>query len=148
MSRPHIILVHGAHHGPFHLETLAARLRNSPFFYHVRVPQLPSAKAEAPVQAFEADVEAIEAVFKAAAAEGASEIYPVFHSYASVPGFDAIARLSAEVRARIKRTVLIAAFVLEKETSPTTASQGQVAPWAELRVCRLSSVISGDYLFR
>lgn len=138
MNRPHIILVHGAHHGPSHLETLAACLRNSSYFYHVRVPQQPWAKAEAPIQALEADVATIEAELETAAAEGASEIYPVFHSHASVPGFDAIARLSAEVRARIKRTVLIAAFVLQKGTSPTTASQGRVAPWAEFNVCGLS----------
>lgn len=136
-----IVLIHGAFHTPYHLQTLAALLRAPPYDFTVRVPQLPSSSPRPPSQSFDADVATIKATIEEAALEGHScNVVPVFHSYASAPGFDAIASLRPETRKQIKRVVLIAAFVLRKGTSLTTDTNGAVAPWAErkVRVCVLS----------
>jgi hypothetical protein len=135
MAKSQIVLVHGAFHSPYHMEPLASLLRASPYNYTVRVPQLPSSAEKSPTQSFEADVATIKTTIEEAALDGDfPDIVPVFHSYASSPGFDAIASLRPEVKKQIKRVVLIAAFVLPKGSSLTSNTNGEVAPWAERRV--------------
>lgn len=135
-TEPQIVLVHGAFHTPYHLEPLAALLRAPPYCYTVRVPQLLSASPTPPSKSFDSDVATIKIAIEDAAQEGGScDIVPVFHSYASVPGFDAIACLSPETRRKIKRVVLIASFVLPKGTSLTTNTNGELASWVERKVC-------------
>lgn len=133
MSKPHFVLVHGAFHRAWHLQSLVERLEKAG--YPVSTLDLPSVNqdiAKVPREGgLRADVDAVKAVIEEAALNSA-QIILVFHSYGGVPGGEAAAELSEAAKEKVQRLVYMCAFVIEQGTAVTTASKGQVAPWAAL----------------
>ncbi|KAH9828055.1 alpha/beta hydrolase [Teratosphaeria destructans] len=128
MSRPHIVLVHGAYHQSWHWHLLKSKLEEAG--HRVSTPALPSAgNGVSPAIGLKEDKEAIKLAVEKAA-ETAESILPVFHSYAGVPGSEAAAELSQPARDKIVRLVYVMAFVIDQGTSLTDSLGGMLAPWA------------------
>ncbi|KAK4539407.1 hypothetical protein LTR36_010970 [Oleoguttula mirabilis] len=121
--KTHIVLVHGACHQAWHLHLLAQTLDAAG--YTTSTPQLPSAALDptGPSCTLAGDTAVITAALEAAAATS-DAILPVFHSYAGVPGSEAVAALSNSAKAKIPRLVYLAAFVLEPGTNVLAADGG------------------------
>lgn len=130
MSTPHFILIHGAYHRAWHLHLLKAELERSN--YPVTTIDLPFSNEDAPQEnAMSADTEAIKSVLETAASQSSS-IVPVFHSYAGIPGSDAVAELSESAKEKVLRLVYLAAFIIPEGTALLTGSGGKTAPWVAL----------------
>lgn len=120
-TKYHFILVHGAWHQPDHWTALVNLLHSSG--HSTYTPKLPSASASPPPNVFNEDIAAIKEAISEAAAQGATSIIPVLHSYGGIPGFEALATLTPEEKARILRVVCISAFIVPKGGSLAGAQQ-------------------------
>lgn len=114
-TKAHIILVHGAYHQPHHYDLLVKVLESAG--YPVSVPRLPSVGSRSLSDPMAKDTVAIKDAIVKAVDDGAMSIVPVFHSYAGIPGFDALASLSHYQKARIPRVVCISAFIVSHGVS-------------------------------
>ncbi|KAF7189029.1 putative hydrolase R7 [Pseudocercospora fuligena] len=135
MSKPHIILVHGAYHRAWHLQPLKAELERNG--YAVSTLDLPAAGPDPeklPVTGgLRADTDAIKTLMEEVAAKSESMI-AVLHSYGGIPGGEAAAELSEGARKKLKRLVYLAALVIPQGSSlfkPTGGKTG--AAWAQQR---------------
>ncbi|KJX96893.1 alpha/beta-Hydrolase like protein [Zymoseptoria brevis] len=110
MSKPHIILIHGAFHRAWHFHLLEDRLEKAG--YKVSALDLPSTGEDIPRSgALGLDAEYIGGFMEEAAIDSAS-ILPVFHSYGGVAGSEAVAQLSSAAATKIIRLVFLASFVV------------------------------------
>jgi pimeloyl-ACP methyl ester carboxylesterase len=111
MSKPHIVLVHGAFHRAWHFHLLQRCLEDAG--YRVSAPDLPSTKDDTLERgALAADAAVIRNVIEEAATASDS-ILPVFHSYGGVAGSGAVAQLSPYTAKKITRLVFLASFVVQ-----------------------------------
>lgn len=128
MSNPHFILIHGAYHRAWHLHLLKQELEKCS--YKVTTIDLPSGNEDAQQEnAMSADTLAIKSILEIAASQSTS-IVPVFHSYAGIPGSEAVAELSEFAKKKVLRLIYLAAFIIPQGTALTTGSGGRTAPWA------------------
>lgn len=128
MSKPHFILIHGAYHRAWHLHLLKSELEKTG--HSVTTIDLPSGNEDAPqVNAMSADTEAIKSVLETAASQSSS-IVPVFHSYAGIPGSEAVAELSESAKKKVLRLIYLAAILIPQGTALTTGSGGKTAAWS------------------
>ena len=134
MAKAHIVLVHGAYHQPQHWNALVKVLNAAG--HTTSTPRLPSVSHTPPTDVLNADVTAIREAVTKAVAEGASSVVPVFHSYAGIPGFEALATLTSAEKAKIPRVVCIAAFVIPKENSVVSVQEERSRTYVEIDVCR------------
>jgi pimeloyl-ACP methyl ester carboxylesterase len=133
MAKPHIIIVHGAFHRPWHFHLLQQRLEHAG--YRVTVPDLPSTSDEPPEKAALAiDAETIRFVMEIASA-GSTSILPVFHSYGGVAGSEALAQLSLTAANKINRVVFLASFVVERGTTVEEMMGIKLPPGTGENVC-------------
>ncbi|SMQ45068.1 unnamed protein product [Zymoseptoria tritici ST99CH_3D7] len=110
MSKPHIVLIHGAFHRAWHFHLLQDRLKKAG--YKVSALDLPSTGGDTPeFGALALDAEYIRGFMEEAAIDSVS-ILPVFHSYGGVAGSEAIAQLSPAAAKKIPRLVFLASFVV------------------------------------
>lgn len=117
----HFILIHGAWHQPDHWTPLVNLLESSG--HSTSAPKLPSASASPPPNVFNADIAAIKGSISQAVAQGATTVVPVLHSYGGIPGFEALATLTPEEKAKVSRVVCISAFIVPKGGSLAGAQQ-------------------------
>lgn len=126
-SQTAIVLVHGAYHTSWHLQTLKGKLEKHG--HCVVTPDLPSAGHHATLQQ---DADTIKDVM-IELARSYERILPVFHSYAGIPGSEALAELPDSVRGKIVNVVYLAALVLPQGTSLTGPNRDRLSPWVITR---------------
>ncbi|KAM0713420.1 hypothetical protein Q7P37_010382 [Cladosporium fusiforme] len=114
MAKAHIVLVHGAYHQPLHWDALVEVLHAAG--HTTSTPKLPSVNSTPTPGALAKDIAAIQQDIATAIDQGATSIIPVFHSYGSIPGFDALATLKPNQKVKIPRSICISAFVAPKGT--------------------------------
>ncbi|KAF2095311.1 alpha/beta-hydrolase [Rhizodiscina lignyota] len=95
MSKPSIIIVHGAYHQPAHFESLIKVLRDAG--YRVFAPPLPSTFATPAVSDMDPDVEAVVKAVSAEVDEG-QEVVVFAHSYGGMPASSALPGLDKKSR--------------------------------------------------
>lgn len=132
MTKPHIVLVHGAWHQPLHWDPLVKILQAAG--YPTSAPQVPSSGLTAQSPTLEADTAAIRKPIVNAIAQGANSVTPVLHSFGGVVGFEALATLTAEQKARISRVVCISAIVVPKGGSVSTINNNPEKSYIETEV--------------
>lgn len=126
-SQTAIVLVHGAYHTSWHLQTLKGELEK--YGHCVVTPDLPSAGHHATLQQ---DTDTIkDAIIELA--KNYERILPVFHSYAGIPGSEALAELPDAVRFKVVNVVYLAALVLPQGTSLTGPTRDRLSPWVITR---------------
>lgn len=130
MAKPHVLLIHGAWHRAWHLQFLQAELESAG--YEVSSIDLPAGGEHAPTTGgLAADTEAIKNLIEEVASTSDS-IMPVLHSYAGVPGSEAVAELSQETAKKIKHIVYLAAFAIPAGEGLSTPSGGHLIPEVKL----------------
>lgn len=132
MAKANILLVHGAYHQPHHWDPLAKLLQDAG--YPTSAPKLPSASLTPPDAPLEKDIAVIRQAIADTIDNGAESIVPVFHSYAGVPGFETLATLTPDQKAKIVRVVCISSFVVPKGGSLVTAMGGKPADYTHTEV--------------
>lgn len=122
MAKSHIVLVHGAYHQPLHWDPLVKVLQAAG--HTTSAPKLPSTGFSPPTSdVLGADAAPVKQAVGDAIAQGATSIVPVLHSYAGIPGFEGLATLTSEQKAKIARVVCISAFVIPKDNSLVTVQE-------------------------
>ncbi|WP_438026637.1 alpha/beta hydrolase [Sorangium sp. So ce233] len=116
---PSVVLVHGAWHRPACWSQVACKLLGSGI--DVRVPELPSAGAEAGRRG---DLAADAAAVRAALAEVPGKAIVVAHSYGGLPVTEVAARTG-----KVAHIVYLCAFMLGPGESLLSAIGGQPPPW-------------------
>lgn len=114
-TKAHIILVHGAYHQPHHWDPLVKVLDTAG--YPISAPRLPSVGCRSLSDPMAKDTAVIKDAIVKVIDDGATSVIPVLHSYAGIPGFDALASLSPRQKAKIPRVVCISAFVVPRGVS-------------------------------
>jgi hypothetical protein len=128
MAKTHVVAVPGAYHQPWHMKLVQTRLEE--LGYSVSSAKLPSIGHNTPQNVGLAeDTAAIRTAIEEAAST-AERIVMVFHSYAGIPGAEAVATVSDEIRSKIVHLVYIASFLQPKGTPLHIG--GRHAEWAEL----------------
>jgi hypothetical protein len=143
-SKPSIVFVPGAWHGPESFDAVASLLTSAGYAYEGVTK--PSSTLEPPFPtSIDADVEAIRtAVLKAA--DAGNDVVLVLHSYGGIPGSEASKGLSKEERAKdgkkggIVRLVYVTAFAIPEGVSMRVAAGGEFAPWCQLDVRYIISI--------
>lgn len=138
MSKPHFVLVHGAYHQPQHWDPLVKVLQSAG--YTTSTAKLPSVSATPPPEVLKADVAAVKQAVVEAVAQGATSVVPVLHSYAGIPGFDALATLTAEEKAKIPVVICISAFIIPKENSLVGVQESDSRGYVKIDVRVLLSI--------
>lgn len=132
MAKAHIVLVHGAYHQPQHWDAFVKVLNAAG--HTTSTPRLPSVSHNPPPDALKADVTAIREAVAEAVAQGAVSIVPVLHSYAGIPGFEALATLTPAEKSKIPRVVCIAAFVIPKDNSLASVQDSEARTYVNIEV--------------
>jgi hypothetical protein len=143
MAKAHFVLVHGAYHQPQHWDTLAKLLQSSG--HATSTPRLPSVSSTPPPECFKADAAAVKQAVVNAVAQGATTVVPVLHSYGGIPGFEGLATLTAEEKAKIPRVVCISAFVVPKDNSLVSVQEGKDRTYVEIDVHNPSSTLPLEF---
>jgi len=133
MTKPHFVLVHGAYHQPQHWDPLVKVLQAAG--YTTSTAKLPSVGASPPPEVLKADVGAVKQAVVDAIAQGAESVVPVLHSYAGIPGFEALATLTADEKAKIHRVVCISAFIIPKDNSLVDVQEPDDRGYVKIDVC-------------
>ncbi|KAG9010760.1 hypothetical protein FRB90_007659, partial [Tulasnella sp. 427] len=131
-DNPTIILIPGAWHSPKGFSTLSEQLEAAG--YHTIALSLPSVGASPPLKDFQPDVTAIrEAVQSCVDSE--QDVILFMHSYASLPGCEAIKGLTKSdiqrsgKRGGVVHLIFCSAFVLPEGISPLDTRNGEPWPW-------------------
>lgn len=122
-----IVLVHGAYHTSWHLQTLKGELEK--YDHYVVTPDLPSAGHLTTLQE---DIDVIQDAILSLATNY-ERIVPVFHSYGAVPGTEALAELPDNVAAKIPRVIYLAALILPQGAAPSGPYRDRLSPWVITR---------------
>ncbi|KAG9046973.1 hypothetical protein FS837_003263 [Tulasnella sp. UAMH 9824] len=131
-SKPTIILIPGAWHTPDGFVALSKFLESAG--YHTIPVSLPSVGASPPLDDFQPDVAAIRDVVTSCVDAG-QDVILFMHSYASLPGCEAIKGLTKSDRERegkaggVKHLIFCSAFVLPEGVSPLDTRNGEPWPW-------------------
>ncbi|KAG8961886.1 hypothetical protein FRC00_010930, partial [Tulasnella sp. 408] len=131
-SKPTIILIPGAWHTPDGFAALSKFLESSG--YHTIPVSLPSVGASPPLDDFRPDVAAIRDVVTSQVDAG-QDVILFMHSYASLPGCEAIKGLTKSDRERegkaggVTHLIFCSAFVLPEGVSPLDTRNGEPWPW-------------------
>jgi hypothetical protein len=123
MAKAHFVLVHGAYHQPQHWDPLIKLLQSSG--HATSTARLPSVSFTPPPECFKADAAAVKQAVVDAVAQGATTVVPVFHSYGGIPGFEGLATLTPEEKAKIPRVICISAFVIPKDNSLVSVQESK-----------------------
>ncbi|KAG8963888.1 hypothetical protein FRC00_004583, partial [Tulasnella sp. 408] len=131
-SKPTIILIPGAWHTPDGFAALSNFLESSG--YQTIPVSLPSVGASPPLDDFQPDVAAIRDVVTSQV-EAGQDVILFMHSYASLPGCEAIKGLTKSDRERedkaggVTHLIFCSAFVLPEGVSPLDTRNGEPWPW-------------------
>lgn len=115
VSKPTVLIVPGAWHVPKHFEPLAEKLRHVE--YHTVTLSLPSVGGDPPIDTFDEDVQVISNAVREIA-DARAECIVVLHSYAGVPGSEALQGLSKQERSAagkpggVVAIVFLSSFIL------------------------------------
>lgn len=134
MSKPTIIFVPGAWHGPEAFGQVMTLLKKAD--YSCVAVALPSVGAMPPLKDFSEDVKAIRRAVENESAQGSNSIV-VMHSYGSLPACDAVKGLTIADKqdGAVVKLLFICSFVLPEGSSLLgTALQGQPLPWFDIKV--------------
>lgn len=134
MAKAHVVLVHGAYHQPQHWDAFIKVLNAAG--HTTSTPRLPSVSHTPPPDALKADVTAIKEAITEAVDQGASSVVPVLHSYAGIPGFEALATLTPAEKSKIPRVVCIAAFVIPRDNSLASVQDSESRTYVSIEVRR------------
>lgn len=121
-KQPLIVLVPGAWTPPAAYHKLTSLLENKPYNFTVHSPALASNNGAAPLNSFEADVEAVRSAIEPLVTVG-NDIVLIMHSYGGVVGSSATAGLTRKDRqARglpggVSHLFYISAYMLAKDQS-------------------------------
>jgi alpha-beta hydrolase superfamily lysophospholipase len=143
-SKPDIIIVPGAWHGPESFKPTSDLLEKAG--YTVHGINLASVGASPPLKSFDPDVEIIRNTVNEVLSSG-KDLVLVYHSYGSVPGCEALADYLKDLQSetkkagwgKIQRLVFCCAFVLPEEGSLMAALGFKPLPWFIINVCSLTS---------
>jgi hypothetical protein len=145
MAKAHFVLVHGAYHQPQHWDPLVKLLQSSG--HATSTARLPSVSSTPPPECLKADAAAVKQAVVDAIAQGATTVVPVLHSYAGIPGFEGLATLTPEEKAKIPRVICISAFVIPKDNSLVSVQEGKERTYVEIDVrSRISHLLSSRKL--
>ena len=134
-SKPVIVLVPGAWHGPegFHLVTEKLQAAG----YEVEGVNLASVGAATPLEDFRPDVDAIQQVLKSVTDEGKDALL-VVHSYGGMVGSEAVQGFAKSDRAKqgkkggVSHMYFCCAFAMPEGVSLMNALHDQPLPWFQL----------------
>lgn len=131
-SKPTVIFVPGAWHGPEAFSQVSSILENAG--YHTVSIALASVNASQPLTGFEPDVDRIRAAVQQTCDAG-QDVILFMHSYGSIPAFESIkgltkaARQQAGKQGGVTRLFFCCAFVLPEGGSLIGALGGKPLPW-------------------
>jgi alpha-beta hydrolase superfamily lysophospholipase len=136
MAKSHFVLVHGAHHQPQHWDLLVKVLQQAG--HTTSTANLPSVSVTPPPEALNADIAAIKQAIVDAITQGAESIVPILHSYGGIPGFEALATLTADEKAKIARVICISAFIIPKGESLVSVQKADSRNFVKIDVRLIS----------
>lgn len=137
MSKPQIVLVHGAWHNPAAFAPLTSRLE--PLGYTIHVPDLPSVGSSSPPEDFSQDIAALRAVVDTAIGTG-NDVVVICHSWGGMVGGSALVGYSKSEREAegktggVVRCGYLAAFMAPVGVSLLDLTGGQYMPWYDVKV--------------
>lgn len=137
MTMPTLILVPGAYHTSGCYDRLIAQLR--PQFPSIETFSLPSVGGTSQtVTSMDPDIARIRTAVAAAVEDRGEDVWLVLHSYAGIPGGDAVKGFSAAERRTagkkggVSRIVYIAAFAVPEGKSLLSYVNSGPADWVSL----------------
>ncbi|KAF4816112.1 hypothetical protein CGCSCA5_v006827 [Colletotrichum siamense] len=132
MSKPIVILVHGAWHSPAHYREFLDILEKKG--YPCVCPSLPSGRNPSPENPPEADVRCIREAIQEVADQG-KEIIGIAHSYGGIIATEAFAGFGVKTRAAegkaggVKWLVYCCAFIMEGNETMYDIAPPELLPW-------------------
>jgi pimeloyl-ACP methyl ester carboxylesterase len=147
MSKPHIILVPGAWHAPFYMDTMVSKIQSLGYAVHAR--QMPAVGSSSPPKDLTTDISALRSTVEEAIDTG-NDVVVICHSWGGMVTGSGLTGLSKQEREAegkrggVVRTGYMAAFIVDIGVSLMDVLSGKAPVWAEIKVS--SSLHSQSHL--
>lgn len=143
MSKPHIVHIPGAWHGPFYLDTVNQKLQALGYTVHAR--QFPAIGATKPPTDLSEDIACVQSLVDEAIGSEGNDVVVICHSWGGIlassalEGYGKAQREKAGKKGGVVRVGYLAAFIAEKGVSlMDSLPEGKPLPWFDLKVCHIS----------
>jgi hypothetical protein len=137
MSKPQIVVIPGAWHGPFYMDAVSSKLEQLGYTIHAR--QMPAVGASNPPKDLSEDVAVARSLVEEAIGSG-NDVIAIVHSWGGIvagTGFVGLGKKEREAEGKkggLIRVGYLAAFIVPEGVSLLDAIGGSPPPWFDIQV--------------
>jgi pimeloyl-ACP methyl ester carboxylesterase len=137
MPKPHIVLVPGAWHAPFYMDTMVSKIQS--FGYTVHARQMPAVGSSSPPTDLTTDIAALHSTVEEAIDKD-NDVVVICHSWGGIVTGSGLTGLSKQERQAggkeggVVRVGYMAAFILDVGVSLMDAIGGKDPSWVDVKV--------------
>jgi pimeloyl-ACP methyl ester carboxylesterase len=137
MSKPQIVVIPGAWHGPSYMDTVSSKLEQLGYTIHAR--QMPAVGASNPPKDLSEDVDVARSLVEEAIGSG-NDVIAIVHSWGGIvaaTGFVGLGKKEREAEGKkggLIRVGYLAAFIVPEGVSLLDAIGGSPPPWFDIQV--------------
>jgi hypothetical protein len=138
MSKPHLVVVPGAWHLPYHMSAVTSRLTELGYTIHAR--QMPAVGNPNPPKDLFDDIAAMDAMVQEAIGPDGNDVVVICHSWGGIVTGSGLKGLSKKEREEqgkkggVVRTGYIAAFIFDEGFSLLDGTGGTEPGWSTVEV--------------
>jgi pimeloyl-ACP methyl ester carboxylesterase len=143
MSKPHIVLVPGAWHAPFYMDTLVSKLQDLGYTIHAR--QMPSVGNPSPPTDLTQDIATLRSLVSDAIGSANNDVVVICHSWGGIVtgsglvGLSKTERLAEGKSGGVVKTGYIAALIVPEGVSLMDAGGDRQPEWFDIQVKKKKS---------
>jgi hypothetical protein len=145
MSNPHIVLVPGAWHAPFYMDSVTTKLESLGYILHAR--QMPAVGSSDPPTDLSTDIAALRAMVEEAIGES-NDVVVICHSWGGMitgSGLEGLSKKEREEQGKkggVVRCGYMTAFIVDVGVCLMDVIGGKDPEWFDIKVLPPSSLLS------